>query len=115
MKILHYVIIFFLLIFIGIQLFSYFEVALPNWVRFYVNDFLCMPIVLTICLRAVHIIKRDTTIRLSLFTTLSLTVLYAVYFEIYLPRVEPRYTADILDVVMYLSGSLIFYFLQFRK
>jgi len=74
-----------------------------------------MPIVLTICLQAVHFIKKDAKIRLSLFTTLSLTTLYAVYFEIYLPRVEPRYTADILDVIMYLSGGLIFYFLQFRK
>ena len=115
MKTLSYVIIFFLFIFIGIQISYYSEIALPQWVRFYVNDFLCMPIVLTICLQAVHFIKKDATIRLSLFTTLSLTAFYAVYFEVYLPRVEPRYTADILDIFMYLSGSFIFYLLQFRK
>jgi len=74
-----------------------------------------MPIVLTICLHVVHFIKKDATLRLSLFTTLSLTALYTIYFEIYLPPIEPRYTADFLDVIMYLSGSLIFYFLQFRK
>jgi hypothetical protein len=53
--------------------------------------------------------------RLSLFSIFSLTTFYAIYFEIYLPKVEPRYTGDVLDVVMYVAGSLLFYFLQFRK
>lgn len=103
-----------ILIFLSIQASYYFDIELPPWVRFYVNDFLCMPIVLTICLSVVHWIKHDKSIRLSLFTILSLTAVYALYFEIYLPKIEPRYTADILDVVMYFSGSMLFYFLQFR-
>lgn len=115
MRIYYSVIILFLLIFIGIQASYYFEIMLPRWIRFYVNDFLCMPIVLTICFEVVHLIKRDSNIRLSLFSILSLTVLYSLYFEVYLPKVTLRYTADILDVLMYLSGSLLFYFLQFRK
>lgn len=115
MKILYFIIFLFLLIFIGIQCSYYYEIALPRWIRFYVNDFICMPIVLTICLKAVHLLKKDTVIRLSLFPILSLTLIYSIYFEMYLPTVEPRYTADILDVLMYFSGSLLFYFLQFQN
>ncbi|MCM4159718.1 hypothetical protein DHB64_07405 [Antarcticibacterium sp. W02-3] len=58
---------------------------------------------------------RDRRIRLSLFSILSLTAMYALYFEVYLPKVEPRYTADVMDVMMYTAGSLLFYFLQHRK
>lgn len=88
---------------------------MPRWVRFYVNDLLCMPVVLSICLKMVHFIKQDNSIRLPLLLILLLTSLYSVYFEYYLPLVEPRYTADWLDVVMYFSGALLFYWLQFRR
>ncbi|HSI69317.1 MAG TPA: hypothetical protein VK941_03725 [Gillisia sp.] len=115
MKILHHTFFLFVAIFLILQILLHLNVNLPNWVVFYVNDFLCMPIVLTICLKAVHLIWKDPTIRLPLFTILSLTTFYAIYFEVYLPKVEPRYTGDVWDVVMYVLGSLLFYFLQFRE
>lgn len=88
---------------------------MPWWVNFYVNDFLCMPVVLTISLKAVQFLKKDFSIRLPLLLVLTLTSFYAIYFEYFLPQVEARYTADWLDVVMYFSGALIFYILQFRR
>lgn len=102
-------------IFLSNLILVYFKVNLPEWVTSYLNDFLCMPVVLTICLTAVHLIKKDKSIRLDLFTIISLTSFYAVFFEWYLPKVEPRYTADWLDVVMYFSGALLFYYLQFQE
>lgn len=115
MKLLHLTFFLFVAIFLILQFLLSLDIYLPNWVVFYVNDFLVMPIVLTICLKVVHLIKKDTAIRLSLFTIFSLTTFYAIYFEVYLPKVEPRYTADVLDVVMYVAGSFLFYFLQFRE
>ncbi len=115
MKPLYIFFLFAVLIFLGILSLSYLEMNLPVWVISYVNDFLCMPIVLTICLKTVHFIKKDKNIYLDLFTIFSLTTFYAVYFEWYLPRVEPRYTADWIDVVMYFTGALLFYYLQFKK
>jgi hypothetical protein len=115
MKILHLTFFLFVAIFLILQILLHLNIYLPNWVVFYVNDFLCMPIVLFICLKVVHLIWKDPTMRLSLFSIFSLTTFYAIYFEIYLPKVEPRYTGDVLDVVMYVAGSLLFYFLQFRK
>lgn len=104
-----------LFIFFSILILKHLAVALPPWIYFYVNDFLCMPVVLTVSLKVVHFIKKDHSIRLPLTLVLSLTLFYAIYFEYYMPRVESRYTADWLDVVMYFAGAGIFYMLQFRK
>ena len=74
-----------------------------------------MPVVLTVCLKVVHLIKKDTSIRLPLALVLTLTSFYSIYFEYYMPLVETRYTADWLDVVMYFAGAMVFYILQFKK
>lgn len=88
------------------------EIALPALINNYVNDFLCLPIVLSICCYLIRIVKRDTYFKLSLFTILSVTTYYSVYFEYYLPKVNPRYTADIIDVLLYFSGALVYYIMQ---
>ncbi|MFO8146469.1 MAG: hypothetical protein ACQEWG_06900 [Bacteroidota bacterium] len=88
-------------------------VDMPNWITSYVNDFLCMPVVLTICLKIVHYIKKDNTVLLPLLPILTLTSFYALYFEWYMPQVETRYTADWVDVIMYFGGAFLFYSFQF--
>lgn len=115
MRILHIFFYISLVIFFSILILIQLEISIPRWVRFYVNDFLCMPVVLTISIKAVHLIKKDDSIRLPLLLVLTLTSLYSVYFEYYLPMVEPRYTADWIDVVLYFSGAMVFYLLQFRR
>ncbi|WP_146035384.1 hypothetical protein [Salegentibacter mishustinae] len=68
--------------------------------------------VLSICLYAIQFFKKDKTLRLNLFTVLSVFAMYAIYFELILPPLHWRYTADIIDVFLYLIGSFLFYFLQ---
>ncbi|MFN4762794.1 hypothetical protein ACKGJN_06705 [Gillisia sp. Q332] len=89
------------------------KVNLPNWITSYVNDFLCMPVVLTVCLKTVQYIKKDNAVLLPLLPILTLTSFYSIFFEWYMPQVETRYTADWVDVIMYFSGALLFYSLQF--
>jgi hypothetical protein len=113
MKILYISFTIFVLTFISFEILKFFGIPLPGWTTSYLNDFLCMPIVLTICLKAVHIIKKNTSITLSLPLILILTSFYAVYFELILPQISVRYTADFLDVLIYFSGTFLFYFLQF--
>jgi hypothetical protein len=98
--------------FLVIQFRQFLNINLPDWVIFYGKDFICLPIVLTICLLVMQFLKKDSSIRLNLFTVLSLAAFYAVYFELYLPKVMLRYTADLIDVLMYFLGALLFYFLQ---
>ncbi|MFO7720438.1 MAG: hypothetical protein R6W85_08365 [Gillisia sp.] len=100
-------------IFLTITILSWANVDMPTWITSYVNDFLCMPVVLTICLKTLHYIKKDTTILLPLLPILTLTSFYSIYFEWFMPLVETRYTADWVDVIMYFCGALSFYFLQF--
>lgn len=71
-----------------------------------------MPIVLGISLFMTRILHRDQNLRLGLFTAFSVAILYALYFELYLPGRNVRYTADPIDVLLYFSGALIFYLAQ---
>jgi hypothetical protein len=87
-------------------------VQLPVFFSSYLNDLLCMPVVLSICLFLIRKISREKDLRISLFSAFSLAALYSVYFEVYLPEVNPRYTADVLDVCMYFAGALIFWLVQ---
>lgn len=88
------------------------EIHQSSWLKNYLNDLLCMPIILTICLIGVQFIKNDKTIRISLFSALSLATFYSLYFEVILPLIMERYTADIYDVFLYFTGALVFYLLQ---
>lgn len=112
LKILHLYIGFSLLLFIMVQLFKCYEVNAPDWVFFYLNDFLTIPMVATVCLHVVWLLKKNNTFRLSLFTITSLVILYAVYFEYYLPQKSSAYTGDVWDAVCYALGGAVFYFLQ---
>lgn len=92
----------------------FFEIAGPNWMFHYLNDFLVIPIVGLICLYAVWWLKKDRNIRLGVVSIVTLVVIYSLYFEVYLPERSERYTADVLDVVCYAAGGVVFYFLQKR-
>ncbi|MEG9328079.1 hypothetical protein V6B16_09045 [Salinimicrobium catena] len=112
MRNVNYLFITFSTLFIAGEIFSYLTFTQPWWIRNYLNDLLCMPVVLGICLHLVRFMKNDRTIRISLFTTISLAVFYSLYFEIILPPITERYTADVFDVLLYFTGALLFYFMQ---
>lgn len=94
------------------KLMAYMDVFQPWWLKNYLDDLLCMPIILGICLKGTQLLKRNKNIRISLFSALSLAAFYSLYFEVILPPLMERYTADIFDVFLYFTGALIFYFLQ---
>lgn len=100
------------IVFIAVQLVKYYKLPAPDWVFFYLNDFLAIPIVATICLHAVWLVKKDRSLRLGPVSIISLVVMFSVYFEYYLPRQSYRHTGDPWDLVCYALGGLVFYFLQ---
>lgn len=87
-------------------------IALPDFWDDYVNDFLCMPIVLYLCRFTVRTIRSSSKLQLPLPLIFLLTVAYSLFFEYYQPIVDSRYTQDLLDVVLYFSGSLFFYLVE---
>lgn len=112
LKALHVYVAISLAVFLFVQTLKFYSFSNPIWIFNYLNDFLTIPIVATICLHAVWFVKKDTTIRLNLFTIISLVIMFSVYFEYYLPMQSNRYTADVWDVVCYALGGLVFYLLQ---
>ena len=84
---------------------------LPQMVNNYLNDLLVIPIVLACCLICVrYLIHPDT--KLSAFPIISIVFLYSIYFEYYLPLHNSRYTADVIDCILYGAGGTLFYFWQ---
>lgn len=112
LKRLHWFVFICILVFIGVQICKYFAIDDPNWIFNHLNDFLVIPIVATLCLHGVWIIKKDKSIRLDLFSIISLVLLFSILFEFYLPQKSHRYTADFWDVCCYFLGGVTFYFLQ---
>lgn len=91
-----------------------FVLPVPNWVYFYVNDFLCMPIVLSLCLATIRIIKRTESLYVPLLIVLILTTYFTLYFEWLMPKLNTRYTFDKFDIVLYYLGALLFFRFQKR-
>ena len=90
------------------------HIPLPNWVRFYFNDFLCMPIVLSTCLMILRFCKKTETLYVPLSVILGLSAYFALHFEWLLPQFNERYTSDFIDVILYFTGALLFYIFQKR-
>ena len=72
----------------------------------YLDDVLCFPIVLTLGLGVYRF--RWPNYQLSVYHIWPVVLIYSVYFEWYLPLESTVYTADLLDVFMYVMGALIF-------
>ena len=87
-------------------------IPLPKILNNYANDLLCLPIVLGMLTFFVRILKKDNDFRFPLSFVLLLASYYAVYFEYYLPKVNPRYTADVIDVFLYFTSAIAFYLFQ---
>ena len=74
----------------------------------YLNDLLCMPIVLGIAQRTVRFLKSDSNLTLPVALQVVVTIMFALYFEGYLPQFNLRYTADVMDVLCYFLGMAFF-------
>ncbi len=95
-----------------IYLAQQFEITLPKIVNNYVNDFLILPIVLTICLFILRWSRGDKSYTIPLGVIIYICAFYGVIFEYLLPKFHPRYTADFIDVFLYFISGVVFYFLQ---
>src|SRR5690625_7130004 len=70
-----------LLVFAIVQSLKIYSIAAPQWVFSFVNDFLVIPIIATICLHGVWLLKNNKAIRLNGFTIASLVLLYSIYLD----------------------------------
>ncbi|SEA76085.1 hypothetical protein [Psychroflexus halocasei] len=89
---------------------DHFGVEFPVFIRSYFMDLLCMPVICGITFFLLRFFKED--FYLTKWHVISLTIMYAIYFEMIMPPISERYTADVWDIVMYALGSFLFYQVQ---
>jgi len=91
------------------------KIVLPKIVNNYINDFLILPIVLTVCLFILRWSRGDKGYTIPIGVIMYICVFYGVFFEYLLPKFHSRYTTDFIDAFLYFLGGVVFYFLQKKK
>jgi hypothetical protein len=71
-----------------------------------------MPVVLKICQYTIRQVRNDKDLKIPFEIAFLLTILYGVYFELLLPVINTRYTADLIDVGLYFMGFLFFMWIE---
>ncbi len=87
-------------------------VSLPAWIQNYCNDFFIIPIVLYICLQILRWSRGDSDYSLPLWSIVYMVLFFSFLFEYFLPKFKERYTADTVDILLYVAGGFVFYLLQ---
>lgn len=98
-----------LVLYIAVHLGRLFDYPPLTWINSYLTDFLCMPIILTLCLVGVRFVKQIPHFSLSPFMIFGMTLFYAILFEWILPNGSSTYTSDFLDVIMYFAGAGVYW------
>ena len=91
------------------------QVSLPFLVNNYGNDLLYLPLVLGVIEFLIRRLKSDSSFKLSLGFVIFLAISYSIYFEYYLPKVNARYTADWVDVILYCVGGIGYFFIGNKR
>jgi hypothetical protein len=81
-------------------------------IQFYLIDLIAIPILGTLSLVFYRWILKNEKATLPLWSIAFLTIALSIWFEWYLPKHQPRYTADIWDIVMYFLGAFFFLFMM---
>ncbi len=84
--------------------------AAPSWASSRVDDLVCLPLVLAAAAAVHRLAGRGPGWRLPPRHGLAVVVLYAVVFEVVLPRAGSGAVADPLDAAAYLAGWLLYAF-----
>ena len=78
----------------------------------YLNDALCLPVVLTVALWLQQkLFPGSCQNRLNVAQVVFTGLYFAVFFEGILPALSSRFTRDYWDLLAYATGGLVYYFL----
>jgi len=107
-------ILYFIMLVIAASIYSSQKLAipLPLLVNNYLNDLLCIPLVLGALIFIIRKLKHDPRFTLPFGFIFILSSYYAIFFEYYLPKINIRYTSDWIDVLLYFLGGILFYLFQ---
>lgn len=88
----------------------------PNFFRNYLDDLLCMPLVLIFSKNILNLLPVPTPIRrLPFYFVVTAFVIFSVYFEVLIPQIHHGFTSDWIDVLIYATGCILFCLWDYRK
>lgn len=95
-------------VYLGHVAWRWLDLPRPRWVQHYLDDLLCLPLVLTVTLFVLRYFY-GTQLRLSRYQMAFAVIYFSLAFEVFFPKFMPRYTSDWLDAALYAVGGFIFY------
>ncbi len=87
---------------------KYYQIAIP-FADNYLDDFLAMPIILTIFWTEQRVLWKNIKHPLTIFQVTIFTFAFSIFFEEILPNFNANYTKDYWDYLAYILGSICFY------
>lgn len=81
-------------------------------IQFYLLDLIAVPILAQLGLWWMRLIKGNPNELLSIWHVIFIVASLSLVFEIYMPKHQTRYIADVWDILMYFLGGLFFYFVM---
>ncbi|WP_242917980.1 hypothetical protein [Pontibacter liquoris] len=95
-------------IYLGHRSWRWLALPRPEWMQHYLDDLLCLPLVLTITLFVLRYFY-GAQLRLCWYHVAFTVLYFSLAFEVFFPRFLPRYTGDWVDAALYAAGGMIFY------
>lgn len=83
-----------------------------DFLNYYLNDCLAVPIVLQLVLISFQLIYNNVNIYLGKDKILYTVIYISIFFELFLPYFSEKFAGDWRDVMMYCLGGFTFYLLQ---
>lgn len=97
-----------IILFAGYKTAELFDPALPL-LHDHFEDLLALPVILKSAQLSMRVVvPRFRNYVIPLRDGLLILLAFSLYYEMYLPVYDPRFTADILDVFCYAAGFVIF-------
>ncbi|HET6243634.1 MAG TPA: magnesium citrate secondary transporter [Bacteroidia bacterium] len=75
----------------------------------YLDDLLCMPVVLSITLHILRLVLKNEKYVFSKIQVFFAVIYFSVMFEGILPLFSVNHTSDIMDIAAYGTGAIIFF------
>lgn len=97
-----------LVVYLGHRLWVWLQFPRSLFVQHYLDDLLCLPIVLTATLFIMRFLY-GSQVRFSVYQVIFVVVYVSVLFEGVLPQHMERYTGDVVDVLLYALGGWIYF------
>ncbi len=89
-----------------------YEVQVNGWIRNYLNDLLCIPLLLFVITGVLRLLFNRPHFQVDKWQILFAFLMVSIAFEWWAPQHYAVHTGDVWDVLAYGVGGIVFWFTQ---